>query len=517
MASASNIYDAYGLKRFFPLREASIDQATPELRLHYLVIYQKVQAEADWLVKFSAFVAYKEPNSLLTPLHLCAMLGDHTTCKALLTNPKVSVAEQDVRRWTSLHHAALLEDNEKMISLLLEADKAKSCGAALLKNQNEGTYLDLRLMAYPVNTLPNVDVFSYRNAQGEIVRGNAAKFQEMTGARFTQQMCANPSFFRDEWARPTEVEKSEKEYTQSLASEYQKYRQNPTALYIDDTKAGKGVFALEDIQVNTIVVVYLGEASRSNASLYALELCDGAKVRNLGPMVNDGFPNCVDIPMGNVAGFPLIRILRTTQPVSRGEQLLWNYGIKHPVKKEQYINLIGRRADLWFRDKPILKRYDDMFAVMEKLDMVQLRNHQTYFHYFFSTPSYQISLLIKRIVEINDLLILMQQPHFVRLEGEMLVRAEVGKNIRVTTRFFDLCKRLGSPTLKERSVVDIVEYLFSKYRASLVVQALRWAVGDEGEYHPLFEQIIKSGFSNKYKSELDKYMNEFEQKKFPEV
>lgn len=511
--ATSKIYELYGLKQYFPLRESEIHRASPELQLHYLILYQKVQGEADWLEKYSESMVAKEPRSLLTPLHLCAIIGDRKTAETLLRNPKVSVAEQDIRKWTPLHHAALRQDPE-MMDMLLGADKAKNCDAAVLKNGNNGSYEELRRLAFPVEVDPNIEIFNYRSVSGEIVGGKAAKFQEMTGAKFVRQMCASPAFFMEEWAEPTKTVESDKEQAELLREAYQKYQQDPSLLYLDKSKVGYGVFALQSIPVDTIVVDYLGEAPYVSGSLYAVDLCDGARKRNLGPMVNDGFPNCVDIPMSHVCGFPLMRVLRTTRPVERGEEILWNYGISHPVKEGIYLNLAGPRAEQWFIDRHLMDRYLDMGEVMKNImtrgEGLKFRRHLTYFHYLLTTPSYQVLLLLKRIVDVDHLYTLIQQSHFVRREGELVSRQEVEKNLFITKRIFRFCQSFGNPKENEKNLVTLVEELLAIFKASSVVKFLHICFMEDPCLPPVVE-IIKG--NKKFKANVLRMVKELENSK----
>src|SRR5262249_44755723 len=74
--------------------------------------------------------------NLLTPLHISAIKGDKITTLKLL-EAGADCNPLDRRRWTPLHHAAVLQDKE-MIQLFI------SHGADVdAKTDEEGTYLDL--------------------------------------------------------------------------------------------------------------------------------------------------------------------------------------------------------------------------------------------------------------------------------------------------------------------------------------------------------------------------------------
>lgn len=509
--STGAICKAYGLKRFFSLNESEIGRASPELRLHYLILYQKVQAEAGWIEKYSAYVDAKEPESLLTPLHLCAILGDEETAQALLRHPRVSIAEQDMRKWTPLHHAALRED-PKMLELLQEVDKVKNSSAAVLRNQNNGTYQDLRRMAFPQEIHPNLEVFKYKNSTGAIVGGKPANFQEMTGARFARQMCASPAFFISEWKDPSKIATAEIENAELLKDDYQRYQQEGSLLYLGKSRVGNGVFAMSTIPVDTIVVDYLGESTpdRSN-TLYRVHLCDGAKRRNLGPMINDGFPNCVDVPLANLFGYPLIRVLRTTCQVEQGEELLWNYGIDHPVKIDVYLSLARLQTEQWFIDRSLFNRYVDLLEILrnqEKKDMdLAYRKLMTYLNYLFTTPSYQILMLLKRKVIAKDLFSIIRHDFLIEKDRTLLNQLEIRCNLNTIKCIYDFCETQKNPREMEKNLVALVEELFASFRAD-VVQTFLWYIFKEKPYPPAVIAVMQGKIA--YKEQVFAMVKDFQ-------
>lgn len=488
---------AYDLHNLFPKEGYKKDR---KVVAHYLILYKNHPAVVSWLNKYPEYLSEKATQFQLTPLHMSAIVGDFKTTEYLLSKG-VHTHELDARKWTSLHHAAL-HQNPEMLDLLLKIDATRGNPASPLKNENNGTYDDLRQWAFPQQRRePNIEdaiVLNYRDHEGKIVGGTVSTFQEMTGAQFVSQMHVDPGFFIDEWKDPTEISNTDREISASMEDSYFSFLHTPPLLYLDKTEAsGCGVFSAGLIMENTVVIDYLGWATHGGGnSLYAMKLCDGTKKRNFGPMMNDGFPNCVDMSLCNIKGIPILHAFRAIRPIEQGEQILWNYGQYHPVKIGKYINLAGDNPVKWLQDRAILERYTDLGNwVNENTDnvnfSVDFRNRIAPFHYLLCTHSFQIISLLKRIITINDLYTLSKQTYFAQRAGDterpdnLFRRQDLDRNFATVNFFFNFCSQLEEPSIKEKEVVTIVEHLFSQIKVSTFfgfIETLSSALEEPGSF-----------------------------------
>ncbi len=462
---------------------------------HHLILAQKYDATIVWLGEHPEYLSTQATRFLLTPLHLCAMVGDLMTAAYLLAQDSVCLDAQDIRKWTPLHHAALHAD-PKMLELFLAADKAKVSAALALKNENNGTYEDLRRMAFP-SPVPEAAQVFYCSAEEGMILGTAGDFQGMTGGLFVNSTQANPLFFMEEWVSPTCVAGSFLQFPQ-IEQEYESYLPKPSRLCLGALKTGHGVFASEEIEEGAILVEYCGEAIHGeNKSSYRMPLCDGGNMRNLGPMINDGPPNCVDFPVFNFKGFPLIHVFKAIRTIGTGEQILWNYGSGHPVKKEKYTIFSQSSAEQWFREHPIADQYSACIAAFKNEDWIAYRKHLTPLHYLLGTQSFQILILVKRILGVSDVVSLAKNSFFLETEKNIFVSQDVELNFEIVTEFFEMCSVCSNPVEAEKAAVSLVEYLFAQLTVSSVVKLLSSITTNNPLPRRLFKQILNGNTSQK--------------------
>ncbi len=482
MASSISSVNYYDLEKLFPKNKISKDT-----KFHYLILGDKTEEAIAWLNDNHNAAICCEKKYLLTPLHLCAIKGNAKMATILIEGYQASVAAQDIHGWTPLHHAAL-RGEEEMLNILILADKVRGSTALALKNINEGTYEDLRQLAFPKVRagadnleLQKSIVFRYRNDERQIVDGTAGQFENIMGAKFASQMHGSPEFFIEEWINPTKITDADKDLSLLVKAKYASYLEKSPLIYVDKTEAGWGVFAEENIQEGCVLVDYLGEATHSGEkSLYAVPLSNGEKIRNLGPILNDGFPNCVDMPLCNIKGFPIIRVLLTIRSIEKGEQLLWNYGHYHPVKMEKHSNLAGEKALKWLQEQPIIKRYEELGQWVNgpgKADphfSLHFRTRITPFHYLLCTPSFQILLLLQKITKIDDLFTLSKQTFFAQRNdstnrSDNLFSAEsLDRTFKLVTFLFKFCQDMDKPANGEQRIVLIMNQLLSKISVACI-------------------------------------------------
>lgn len=480
----------YGLDKLFPKENYKKDI---KLTLHYLICYKNNKGAIQWLGKYPEYAGATESNSLLTPLHLCAITSNKVIAEKLIHLPKVSITAQDVQKWTPLHHAAL-HANSEMLDLLLTLGKTYNYTAPFLKNINNGTYEDLRRLAFPENNSitpdlsnsPNPVVFSYLQ-DDLLLDGTIDDYQKMTRAKFTAKMHASPIFFIEEWAVPTTITKSDISLSNSLITEYNSYCNNPPKLYLSKTSVGNGVFAAEDIPQNTILTEYLGEATHAvEESAYLIRLCNGERVCNFGPMINEGFPNCVDCSICHIEGFPIINVLRSVRTIKKGEQILFHYGCKHPVKLGKYCNLGIDDCEQYFREKDIIERMKDLNNAVKSGNWLEYRSLLTPVHYLLATSSVQVLLLLKKIIIKKQLAFVMDI--FKKNDGSYFISSAIEKNCTIVENLF---KINTDGEQGETLLASIIAELFLEFKMPTVIQLLTTMTNSNPETIAFTQEIIK--------------------------
>ncbi|MCB1148859.1 MAG: hypothetical protein KDK48_01730, partial [Chlamydiia bacterium] len=156
-----------------------------------------------------------------------------------------------------------------------------------------------------------------------------SEFFALTGAAWTETLLCEGAELTYYPAPPAELE-----LMRFLLPLYRAYLKRPPKLSI---RLGSGpgrhaVQALEAIPKGAVIVEYLGEWAPEAVSSYRWGPIDGARLRNYGGMVEDGFPNCAAFHLYGVGGAPLRILFVALEEIAAGEMIAIHYGMNHSVK-----------------------------------------------------------------------------------------------------------------------------------------------------------------------------------------
>lgn len=420
---ASAVAKSSILGTLFPSgRYDEVSKKYKTLVLHYLIALAQ---PSENIVKWIQSRAEKKPQHLdhqsdvyrrLTPLAVCAIAGNVEVAKALLkagANPRLA----DFKGWTPLHHATVLGHGE-LQDILLEALGGVDTAAGL-RSLHGGNYTDLQalLSAKPVESENPVCLIEEASAVNECTAG---RFHEITNAQFCNKVAIEPEQLMNWWVDTENVfDPSSLAYStqQKLLEimqpraleELRKVQEIPAQLILcNEQVGGYGVKAGQPIGRYQGVTIYGGRlvcvqqeaeaATTLSATDYVQHNVDATDIRNMGPMINDAFPNCGVVTV-RADGFEYQLIL-ASEEIPAGSFLYINYTASHNVKTKYIhheLNLAGLlkfleeqagRVRAWLDDS--LKSPQDLQAVVvdiagqSKLDKIK---------YLMETPSTLLHLI----------------------------------------------------------------------------------------------------------------------------
>jgi Ankyrin repeats (3 copies)/SET domain len=338
----------------------------------------------------------------LTLLHISVIMGMYDATKGLLKSG-ADPNQPDKKNWTPLHHAALWH-HKRLIALLLKhgSDEHR-------KNNCQATYYDILSFTQAPPYHPEETIPLLIEKKGGLKLATQREFKEKTGAQYIGETFYEQKKYLDGWINECFQYKSFP-FQEDFIHAYESFKKpafSIKAVTSDDKHSlspGFGLFAEEDIAQGTILGEYHGKVlvKVKRGSVYALgDNKDGAKYRNEMAMINDGFPNCVLLPLTCVKGQPNRELFIASEAIKKGEQILWNYG-------EHYVKIIPRMEcrykdictfvdsfdschlkKLLFRLRSNLKVTLDEFYLIEK------------YRYIVSTPSILYQLIVSGRISID--------------------------------------------------------------------------------------------------------------------
>ncbi len=308
-----------------------------------LAIKHRIEHVINFVVQF---YAHKEdlnqttPHRKFTPLHIAAITSNVEAAEQLI-RAGAEVNCRDSEKWTPLHHAALA-GNQVMIDLLLRS------GADCMAETSLGaTFQNLTELLHPPQSAPRI---FWRDAEGVENLLSRDGFHKLTTAHFTSENVACEQQLFSYWnSFPKVALQDELVFANEFKQKYLEQLEMPvhamSKVWHDSEGAklisspGLGLFAKKPFEAKEIIGEYLGVVSQSNGSNVSdLITIDATAHRNEIPIINDGFINCVMIPVHGVRGLPTREIMVAAEPIGKGDQFCWNYGF-HPTKMGPYVEL----------------------------------------------------------------------------------------------------------------------------------------------------------------------------------
>lgn len=399
----------YPINQIFPKENYGKKEFKP-MTLHYLIaLGQPENTIVKWFEKNPTLLNLSDENHRrLTPLAVCVLMQNKNMTTFFLSqgaDPTI----QDYKGWTPLHHAVVLGNNDILQSLI---QKISETVAKQLFNFEKGSYQDLTTLLKVQNVSPK-EIVCYCHEEKGVTECSAERFQELTSATYCRSTIVAPVELATRWANKM-LKNQPPDYAEFLEGTLQNCLSNPPKLSIGkDTSFppihGFDVFVEEDIKAFQGITFYTGrlESNPSNTE-YLLDDINGEKFRNLAPMINDGFPNCMGVEVYN-HGF-CYHVFLAIRNLKKGEKLLWNYGIDHrtklvsphfelnPIELEQYVkqgSIAKNFKNLTsFFSNPIKKNYNVIFNKLAEIEKL---------NYLLETPSSMLYLLSKNLFPIKDM------------------------------------------------------------------------------------------------------------------
>jgi len=308
------------------------------LALHYLVASdESVDKVKKWASMFPDQINYCPESKIgLSPLSVSVITGANEVTELLL-QLKSDPTQSDNRGWTPLHHAKIWNNQEALEMLINQCDEQTEIDS--LVTHCKGTINDLGNLTHPI--MPqDEDYVCDIMCNGELEPLTSRQFTELTGAQFCPSVLINSKDLMELW-KVDQTLLQKKCYQLSgipeiiLESAYKKCMENPCELYLKGGVGGEyvqgfDVIAGELIEAYQGIAIYCGEYKPKAGGAYSHMGVHGDKVRNLGAMINDSFPNCHCYPVMASGFFHSVYIALDT--IEEGQVLCWNYGGSHDVK-----------------------------------------------------------------------------------------------------------------------------------------------------------------------------------------
>jgi hypothetical protein len=408
----------------------------------------------------------------LTPLHVSVIVGNLPVVDALL-KAKANPNAQDIRGWTPGHHAALYPGNE-ILRLLMTSGLVSST-----VNQRNGTWQDLRRLCYsPTLAKPKeAQVLFLDDKSGKVVPKNGLDFEEATGAKFINEMDLTPKILIEEWSsvQMAPVKDNLRAFNERMAKEYAEFRKNAPKVYIAPPKdemgriidgIGLGVYAGQAIEKGRIICEYVGEEAQEKASgEYLFGTIDPIKKGGYSRLINDGFPNCVAVPLYDCNGIKERTVFMALDNIKEGEHLQFDY-CEHDIKLKHHLEL----CPLAVRNFIKLHGVPKLIAFI-----ISFQSNNSYGHenvseimkmlYIINTPATLISVVLEGLINLEEL------TEFYRILADKF------------GNFRDVSDKFLFPLLK-----------FLENKPVNVQKVIKKAIIDSLEKHNL--QVIISGISN---------------------
>lgn len=359
----------------------------------------------------------------LTPLHV-AVWRQNVHVIQLLLEKKCDPAHKDSMGFTALHYAEAI-GNDDIINLVRTATKVDDISYANIWNY---------ALEKPI-VKQDKRIFSFEDENGRIAAGNSGKFKELTnGAEFSPTI-----FFKNRKALLEIIEEElYNTYHKKVQVAYdekmlpQLINQEPPLHVKKQGDAGYGVVASKPLEAFKPVVIYAGEGvsasdqERSSTSCsYFLPPFEAHKVRSLGGMINDGFPNCIVDTIHHPSGiaYPVIVPIRN---IAEGEELFIDYFSIHSVKMMRRIEFNEHEARAFLAEKSLYEwAKDELGPLINKMKVEKKALTETEkkkfaaisskLCYLINTTALLVPLLLENKISSSDLRALASDPNFISL------------------------------------------------------------------------------------------------------
>lgn len=253
--------------------------------------------------------------------------------------------------------------------------------------------------------------------EGGLREGGPDLFYELTGAHFVDAMV----FPSDESILYSKEAASGDGYLQRVIEPlYRSFCKKGSKLYLKRGEAiGRHtVHAKESITRGEVVCEYLGkwEPEATQPSSYRWGPIDGRHYRNMGGMIDDGFPNIGAFHLYNVGGVPLRVVFVALDEIPVGEMVTVHYGMNHSVKIFHHQEHQKEKLLLFFKAfslRGTIKRIKQLQAQdVRSLGfrrLLELESLTAKLRYLYQTPSTLAELLLLGVLDPNEVFALLKE------------------------------------------------------------------------------------------------------------
>lgn len=377
---------------------------------------QKIESSAELQkIQFSRLI--EQDNRGLTPLAIATMAKNAVVVEALLKSGngfQVDPAIRDKKGWMPLYYAILQGDKE-MIKLLKATKNANiQLAESFAKLLSRPKFQNDKIVAW------------YRNERRELTSLTAGTFKTLVGgAEYSDRSCASRETLMHFWKHPlTNLSKGPNSLgwaAQKIRQSFVDYRQKPTKLYLSKNerfpRVNFGVCAPHSIPLFGVIACYSGliKTDMESTSSYCFNNIDAGKIRDLGSMVQDGFPNAYISSLPHINGIESRMLIVAGRPIAQGEEIFISYGAEHPVAAlaSLHIELNTKDLEEFISSHSLI----DLIESLQKFSWDSNITDQKQFeeraeaylkfaqlNYLFTRPTAFLHVLFKGLIDIQDLL-----------------------------------------------------------------------------------------------------------------
>ncbi len=402
---------------------------------------------------------YQEPRWGLTSVHVAVMMRSYVVLEHLIEK-QASLKVVDHQGFSPMLYACALHDVKSM-RLLQEAQKVE----VVLEVYHH--FPEWKAILEP--EYPSPDEVVCETTENEPI--TARRFQELTGAAYHPRCVATEERWiehvTDRLEHGVPVHKRAR-INSLLQEELERNPPFPKLHLGPQGGAGMGVFAGEKISRGCIITLYGGEYGESKSN-YIFAGIDGKKVRNLGPQINDGFPNAslyaVRYPDGRTVGLVLAH-----GEIQEGEPILLDYR-SHQAKVMAHEEIALEELERFFHEH----RFREVYALRDRMDSIQahcevgFKKHRAL--YLCHTPTALLILYLKKVVTEAELKVILALPETEEVRPQL-------------SRMLVLLKSLSLSDVEEKMITWLQRYAL---QSIILVMDTPWFRRqlEQGELEPI--------------------------------
>jgi hypothetical protein len=381
-----------------------VDKGVDKTTLLAILIFKGLDRIAQVSLKKMSKSEINRPLSHLqfSCLQLAIMCGNQVMSEFLASYEGVDINCQDAKGFTPLHHAAVTA-NDKMIDVLKKKKANES-----LKNYRNGTYIDL---------LCTTQFSHFFQSQNDNPFTSQEDYFKRVKAYFAHNIYTPAKIIADDYINGTISTKKRSIVYEKVEKQYPTFtKQRPKLALVQSPGIGFDVIAQQNIKKGEIICEYSGyDVSMDKDPFappqdleYQMGTIDGdyqsAPIRGFGPLINDSFPNACSIQIENLNGRDNRPLIIALEDINKGDRICINY--------RRLLLKSGWHKELRIKNLEAFFNKHNISTIMQWIqECPQLTNNKhfheiTQFFYILSTPSALIRLFVKRIVTLEELLLL---------------------------------------------------------------------------------------------------------------